>query len=534
MPHFLHYTFIEYFGACWLLENQEKGSEVAKEVWLRLLNRDVGVGVRHILEHMLSDGLPLHRAVLEGSEGALEAALEAGGDPDESDRFGRTALVQAASLGRADAVGALLAKGCDPGRGDALLGWTALRYASACGHLEAAERLLRGGADPDHFVTHNIDIRDLVFKAAEKGWPAIMEKILKKKDGYKDIRFEKGITPIMIAAMNGQTCTVQILLKYGASVSKKDIFNRQPIHYALCSRNIEIPELLLKRRADPNARDQNGKTPLLMAARADTQLTELLLEHGADVNAKDDDQWTALHHAIQKRHHQNMKLLLDRKADPNAVVEGGYTPLMTAAVYGDAQSTEILLEHGADVTQRDGSHMTALHYAVECQHHQIVMLLLESKADLNAVNKWDETPLMMAARAGDEQSTKLLLEHVDVSQRNGCLMTALHYAVERRHHQMMMLLLESKADPNAEDKRGETPLMTAVRVGDEQSTEILLKHGADVNRRNKRDMTALHYATRIRHYQITKLLLENKADPNAGDKLGETPLMMAARPRSYS
>ncbi|KAK7871461.1 hypothetical protein R5R35_010840 [Gryllus longicercus] len=174
MPHFLHYTFIEYFAASWLLENQEKGSEVAKEVWLRLLNRDVGVGVRHILEHMLSDGLPLHRAVLEGSEGALEAALEAGGDPDESDRFGRTALVQAASLGRADAVGALRAKGCDPGRRDALLGWTALRYASACGHLEAAERLLQGGADPDHFVTH-IDIRNLVFTAAKLNCPGVSQ-----------------------------------------------------------------------------------------------------------------------------------------------------------------------------------------------------------------------------------------------------------------------------------------------------------------------------------------------------------------------
>ncbi|KAK7788675.1 hypothetical protein R5R35_014465 [Gryllus longicercus] len=171
MPHFLHYTFIEYFAARWLLENQEKGTEVAK-VWRSILNCDVGVGVRHILEHMLSDGLPLHRAVLEGSEGALEAALEAGGDPDESDRFGRTALVQAASLGRADAVGALLAKGCDPGRRDALLGWTALRYASACGHLEAAERLLQAGADPKHFDTH-VDVRELVFEAAEWGYPAV-------------------------------------------------------------------------------------------------------------------------------------------------------------------------------------------------------------------------------------------------------------------------------------------------------------------------------------------------------------------------
>ncbi|KAK7869893.1 hypothetical protein R5R35_013692 [Gryllus longicercus] len=428
MLHFLHYTFIEYFAARWLLENQEKGTEVAKEVWLRLLNRDVGVGVRHILEHMLSDGLPLHRAALEGSQGALEAALQAGGDPDESDRFGRTALVQAASLGRADAVGALLAKGCDPGRRDALLGWTALRYASACGHLEAAERLLQAGADPEHFVTH-VDIRDLVFKASERGYPAIMKIILKKKRSYTNARFERRKTPIMIAAENGHTKTVQILLKCGADVTKKDVFNRQPIHFAFSGRQIEIAKLLLEKKADPNAVDEVGETPLMKAARAgDARFTELLLEHGADVSRRDENHWTALHYAYKWRHHHITKILLESKASANAESKRGKIPLMIAVWEGDAQSTVLLLEHGADVSQRDENLWTALHYATRSGHHQIMKLLLENKADPNAVDKWKKTPLMVAARDGDAQSTELLLEHgADVSQKDENHWTALHY-----------------------------------------------------------------------------------------------------------
>ncbi|GLH10405.1 Uncharacterized protein GBIM_15357, partial [Gryllus bimaculatus] len=296
MPHFLHYTFIEYFAARWLLENQEEAPEAVKEIWRSLLNRDVGVGVRHILEHMLSDGLPLHRAALEGSEGALEAALEAGGDPDESDRFGRTALVQAASLGRADAVGALLAKGCDPGRRDALLGWTALRYASACGHLEAAERLLQGGADPEDFVAQDINISDTVLKAAELGCSEIMDIILKKEKGRcVDIRFGMKETPIMIATECGHKNTVHILLKYGADVAKKDFWKRQALHYAASGGNIAITKLLLDSKADPNARDNEGVTPLMRAAKSgDAQSTELLLERGADVNLKDVRNNTAL------------------------------------------------------------------------------------------------------------------------------------------------------------------------------------------------------------------------------------------------
>ncbi|GLH12720.1 Poly [ADP-ribose] polymerase tankyrase, partial [Gryllus bimaculatus] len=306
LPHFLHYTFIEYFAASWLLQNQEKATETAKEMWLRLLNCDVGVGVRHILEQMLADGLPVHRAVLEGSDGALEAALEAGGDADESDRFGRTALVQAASLGRADAMGALLAKGCDPGRRDALLGWTALRYASACGHLEAAERLLQAGADPDHFVTHNI--HDTVFKVAELGCPETMNIILKKNRRYKDIQCEEGKTPIMTAAINGHTKVVQILLTYGADITKEDICGRQAIHFGISAKCIEITKFLLQRKADPNAVDKKGRTPLMEAAqKGDAQSIELLLQHGADINLRDNDHRTALHYAPHRDYHQITK-----------------------------------------------------------------------------------------------------------------------------------------------------------------------------------------------------------------------------------
>ncbi|GLH15488.1 Ankyrin repeat and KH domain-containing protein mask [Gryllus bimaculatus] len=487
-PHFLHYTFIEYFAARWLLDNQEEAPEAVKEIWRSLLNRDVGVGVRHILEHMLSDGLPLHRAVLEGSEGALEA----GGDADESDRFGRTALVQAASLGRADAVGSLLAKGCDPGRGDALLGWTALRYASACGHHEAAERLLQAGADPDHFVTH-VDVRDLVFKAAEQGYPAIMKMILKKKRSYTNARFERRKTPIMIAAENRHTKTVQILLKYGADVTKKDVFNRQPIHFAFSGRQIEITKLLLEKKADPNAVDEEGETPLMKAARAgDAPFTELLLEHGADVSRRDENHWTALHYACKWRHYHITKILLESKAGANAESKRGKIPLMIAVWEGDAQSTELLLEHGADVSQRDENLWTALHYATRSGHHQIMKLLLENKADPNAVDKWRKTPLMVAARDGDAQSTELLLEHgADVSQRDENHWTALHYATRSGHRQITKLLLENKADPNAVDKKGKTPLMKAASEVDDQSTELLLEHGANISPRNKRNSTDL-------------------------------------------
>ncbi|GLH09553.1 Tankyrase-1, partial [Gryllus bimaculatus] len=171
MHRFVHYTFMEYFAASWMvshINDQETALDLAKEIWRRQFHQKRFSKLRHILEHMLSEGLPLHRAVLEGSEGALEAALASGAcDLDACDRLGRTALVQAASLGRGGAVGALLGRGCDAGRRDALLGWTALRFASAGAHLDAAERLLQAGASAHHLVLD--DAHDAVLKAAKFG-----------------------------------------------------------------------------------------------------------------------------------------------------------------------------------------------------------------------------------------------------------------------------------------------------------------------------------------------------------------------------
>ncbi|KAK7869894.1 hypothetical protein R5R35_013693 [Gryllus longicercus] len=59
------------------------------------------------------------------------------------------------------------------------------------------------------------------------------------------------------------------------------------------------------------------------------------------------------------------------------------------------------------------------------------------------------------------------------------------------HRQITKLLLENKADPNAVDKKGESPLMKAASEVDVQSTELLLEHGANISPRNKSNSTDL-------------------------------------------
>lgn len=82
----------------------------------------------------------------EDAEG-LEAALAAGADPNDGDRWGATPLAKAATRGRADLVACLLRHGAEADRPDAA-GNSPLMQACAGGHLEVARSLLEAGASP--------------------------------------------------------------------------------------------------------------------------------------------------------------------------------------------------------------------------------------------------------------------------------------------------------------------------------------------------------------------------------------------------
>lgn len=96
------------------------------------------------------------------------------------------------------------------------------------------------------------------------------------------------------------------------------------IYYAVCTRVIELVQLLLEMGADPN----------------------LVFVPGAHVEFPDDDRSTALCAAIPDT--RMVTLLLDHGADPNLPKRAGLTALMDAAGDGRLDIVELLLASGAD------------------------------------------------------------------------------------------------------------------------------------------------------------------------------------------
>ena len=67
---------------------------------------------------------------------------------------------------------------------------------------------------------------------------------------------------------------------------------------------------LLSRGANPNVIEENGLTPLMVAALYDfVKMASLLIANGAFVNARDNDGYTAMDSAISKGHTKMQALL---------------------------------------------------------------------------------------------------------------------------------------------------------------------------------------------------------------------------------
>jgi hypothetical protein len=139
-----------------------------------------------------------------------------------------------------------------------------------------------------------------------------------------------------------------------------------------------VVRLLLEHGADPNIKNENGRTPLHWAAREDhVEVARLLLEHGADPNIQDKDGLTPLHVAAFYGHVEVVELLLEHGADPNIQDKYGDTLLHWAASKGRVDVVKLLLAHGANPTVKDKDGKTPLDIAREEGYHGIVSLIEE-------------------------------------------------------------------------------------------------------------------------------------------------------------
>lgn len=213
-------------------------------------------------------------------------------------------------------------------------------------------------------------------------------------------------------------------LKQGSTLDKE-------LHNATIARDATRVEYLLKRGAKVNARDDEGKTPLIVAvASGDISLISGLLAYGADPNAQDHDGWTAAMHAVRSNEPKIFRLMGQYKANYNLLNSDDMTALAMAVMNNKANAAVAMLDNGAKPDFAMGAaKYNALMLAVKKGNQQMAQTLLQYKANPNAKNTGGLTPLMIAAFSN--------------------------------HDMIVSLLLKAGANPKFKDDHGKTALMLA-------------------------------------------------------------------------
>lgn len=116
-----------------------------------------------------------------------------------------------------------------------------------------------------------------------------------------------------------------------------------------------IVSVLLARGATVDARDGQGRTPLMAASEfGRSDVVDMLLTAGADPAAVDQKGKTALHLAAgsfwanASDRLGALIQLLNRGANPNARDADGMTPLAAALQRGRGDLADLLREHGGE------------------------------------------------------------------------------------------------------------------------------------------------------------------------------------------
>ncbi|EMP42016.1 hypothetical protein UY3_00732 [Chelonia mydas] len=292
--------------------------------------------------------------------------------------------------------------------------------------------------------------------------------------------------------------------------------------------NVPALKALLEKCKDVDERNENGQTPLMLAAeQGNLEIVKELLKKGANCNLEDTDNWTALISAAKEGYVDIVAELFNCNVNLEHRDMGGWTALMWASYKGCTKVAELLLEKGANpnITGQYGT--TPLIWAARKGHLECVKYLLQMGADVDQEGANSMTALIVAVKGGYTDSVKEILKrnpNVNLTDKDGN--TALMIASKEGHTEIVQDLLDAGTYVNIPDRSGDTVLIGAVRGGHVEIVRALLHKYADIDIRGQKGDTPLHIAIRGRSRKLAELLLRNPKDgrllyrPN---KAGETP-----------
>jgi ankyrin repeat protein len=269
-----------------------------------------------------------------------------------------------------------------------------------------------------------------------------------------------------------------------------------------------LVDLCLMEHVDPNGRDAQGRTPLLIAtSQQDWKTARRLLDAGASVDLAD---------------------------------KNGFTPVMAAAMHGDLEMFQLLLARSTNLHPEkpcaDGQDLLSL--ALDGGHPDIIKTVVQRLPMMPDWTASTRRALAKALQAGKNDEIRLLLsKHSTQATPEGKNVPFLAYAIASSNVSLFNTLLNCGADPNTvlpsrcdkdflallpkglrsyiEEDRNVNMLMLAAGLGQVDYLKPLIDDGANRTRLTSRNkMSALDVAAETGHWRSAQILLGGGPAPD--------------------
>jgi ankyrin repeat protein len=286
--------------------------------------------------------------------------------------------------------------------------------------------------------------------------------------------------------------------KPSIDINAKDINGNYPlltfIRSDRCS-HLSLLLYLLEKGADPNVKDSNGYSPLMISIQKEFEMGEnipnsfvqILIEHGASINEKDANGNSLLALAVQKNCNRLVYYFLQNGCPMNEKDASGNYPLMVAISQNQYEIVKQFMRYGK-------------------KNYQLKNFCIH---DING-----NTPLTLAYKLRHDAIFKYLLKYLDINDTDAQGKSLLFHALERNDTKVVKYLVQVGAEVNQEDNLGNSPLIYAIKRGSLSLVQKLVEHGANINVKDRSGTPSLIIAYDYQKMDIFKYLVEHNVTIN--------------------
>jgi ankyrin repeat protein len=343
---------------------------------------------------------------------------------------------------------------------------------------------------------------------------------------------------LLRAVAAGNTEVARRLLESGVDCNGHDKGHNTALHIA-CEKDLAAIGLhLLLRGASVTKVNQQGNSPIHLAARSSVILAYAIMKSGGDLKAQNNDGWTPLHHAARSGKADLITRMLEQGANPDIRNKSNELPVRVARKALHLDAMKAFHKAGADSqvamlqtireVRADGDLLTrnSRNAISMAQNFPSVVSI---NFDMDVKIKANASPIAKSAQRGNLGAVEDMLDAGIVPGPD-----ALYLAADECRSDVVEVLADVMEDIDTSVGWVGNALCAAACHTDGTNTlRVLLEKGANVNWQGGKYGCALQAATVNYRLENVKLLLRYGADVHARCGHYGNALTAAARHRTY-